>query len=263
MAQRNEEHALYYTDALIENLQLRWGEGFMSPGGAEELDRMLLGIDIAGATGLDLGCGIGGYDTLLVERHAAAKVVGIDLDGASIAEAHARAREKGLGDRLDFRKVDGTGPLPFGDGAFDFVFTKDSIVDLPEKAPVFRELFRVTRPGGRIVVSDWFRSEAPYTEEMRRWATTGDETWEMDTLRSAATYVEAAGFTDIELDDRNDWFRELARDEYERLKGPLFPVYVEKFGEAQAKTSVENARIRSLLADQGQLRPGHIRGRKP
>lgn len=51
----------------------------------------------------------------------------------------------------------------------------------------------------------------------------GDEIYEMDTLRSAADYVSKAGFVDIDLDDRNDWFRELARDEYERLKGPLSP----------------------------------------
>lgn len=98
---------------------------------------------------------------------------------------------------------------------------------------------------------------------MRKWATTGDETYEMDSLSSAAAYVSEAGFVDIDLDDRNDWFRDFARDEYERLKGPLFAVYVEKFGEEQARTSVENAHTRWTLAEQCQLRPGHIRGRKP
>lgn len=263
MAGENEKHALYYTDDLIANLQLRWGDGFMSPGGAEELARMMRGIAVKGSTGLDLGCGIGGYDASLVEEHGAAKVVGVDIDGASIEQAKALARDKSLEDRLEFLKVDATAGLPFEDGAFDFAFTKDSIVDLPEKSPVFRELFRVTKSGGWIIVSDWFRSEEPYTEEMRRWATTGDETYEMDTLNSAAGYVVEAGFVDVELDDRNDWFQDLARDEYERLKGPLYPVYVERFGEDQAKRSVENARVRLLLAEQGQLRPGHIRGRKP
>ena len=76
-------------------------------------------------------------------------------------------------------------------------------------------------------------------------------------------YVQAAGFTDVALDDRNDWFRDYARDECERLKGPLFDTYVARFGAAQARQSGENARIRALLADEGQLRPGHIRARKP
>ena len=260
--EQDPQHALYYTDALLENLQMRWGEGFLSPGGAPELRRMLTGLDVSGRDVLDLGCGIGGYDVLLVQEHGAAHVTGVDIDAASLARAEQLARSSGMRDRLTFRHVQ-PGPLPFSDGCFGMVFSKDSIVDLPQKAPVFSELYRVAAPGALIVVSDWFRSEAPFTPEMRDWATTGDETYEMDTLESAAEYVRAAGFADLELDDRNGWFRAYARDEYERLKGELFETYVARFGAAQAKQSVENARIRALLADQGQLRPGHIRARKP
>ncbi|WP_181711312.1 class I SAM-dependent methyltransferase [Roseovarius sp. TE539] len=256
------EHALYYTDDLIENLQLRWGEGLLSPGGAEELRRMLGKAEIDGLHVLDFGCGIGGYDALLVENHGAGHVTGVDIDEASLAVADRMRRQRRLQDRLDFVHVS-PGPLPFQDRTFDTVFTKDSIVDLPEKAPVFDEMFRVARPGAWIFLSDWFRSEAPFTEEMRAWATEGGETYEMDTLKSAAAALSAAGFTQIETDDRNGWFRDFARDEYQRLKGPLFDTYVARFGRSQAETSVENARIRALLADQGQLRPGHVRGRKP
>lgn len=262
MTQEPDSHALYYTNDLITNLQLRWGEGFMSPGGAPELARMLRGIEISGETGLDFGCGIGGYDFLMVEEHGARKIVGIDIDSATIGAARDAARNRELSDRLEFIWSE-PGPLPLQDAHFDFVFSKDAIVDLSEKAPVFSELFRVTRPGGHIIVSDWFRSTKPYTDEMRGWATTGEETYEMDTLSDAAAYVSDAGFVDIEMDDRNEWFRALAQDEYERLKGPLYSIYVQKFGEEQAQSSVENARVRALLADQGQLRPGHIRGRKP
>lgn len=262
MTHETPQHALYYTDALIENLQLRWGEGFLSPGGAEELGRMLTGFDLRGLRILDLGCGLGGYDRLMVERHGAGHVTGVDIDAASLAMADGMRRSRGLQDRLSFRQV-APGPLPFGDGAFDLIFSKDSIVDLPEKAPVYDELFRLCQPGGAIVVSDWFRSEAPMTPEMRAWATTGDETYEMDTLASAAADLERAGFRQIETDDRNGWFRDYARDEYNRLRGPLYDTYAERFGADQAQSSVENARIRALLAEQGQLRPGHIRGRKP
>jgi len=262
MSAQPEGHALYYSDALIANLQLRWGDGFMSPGGEPELARMLRGVEVGDRVGLDFGCGIGGYDALLVEEHGARKVVGVDLDAATIRAARDLAGAKGLADRLEFLKV-APGPLPFEAESFDFVFSKDAIVDLTEKPPVFRDLFRVAKPGGRIIVGDWFRGAEPMTPEMRKWATTGEETYDMDTLQSAARYLSEAGFVDLDLDDRNRWFKEFAAAEYERLKGPLYPVYVERFGPEQAKSSVENARIRALLAAQGQLRPGHVRGRKP
>lgn len=256
------DHALYYTDDLIDNLQLRWGEGFMSPGGGEELRRIFQGVDLEGAQILDLGCGIGGYDFLMIEEHGAARVTGIDIDAASVAAARQESTRRGLQESTVFQHVS-PGPLSFPDGHFDVVFSKDSIVDLPEKEPIFSELFRVVRTGGRAVISDWFRGSEPYTEEMRAWATTGDETYEMDTIGNAAEYLSAAGFTEIEMDDRNDWYCQLARDEYERLKGPLFATYVERFGEEQAQSSVRNAHTRWVLAEQGQLRPGHVRARKP
>ena len=118
-------------------------------------------------------------------------------------------------------------------------------------------------PGAPIAISDWFRSEASFTPEMRDWATEGDETYEMDTLASAAEHLQAAGFTDPDLGDSNDWFRDYSLDEYERLKGPLFAEFAERFGDADARQSVENARMRALLAEQGQLRPGHIRAVRP
>lgn len=256
------EHALYYSDALIENLQLRWGEGFMSPGGRAELARMVDGIDLSDRTVLDLGCGIGGYDAALVEDHGAAHVVGVDIDAASLEQARRMAEARGLSDRLTFVAV-APGPLPFEDASVDAVFSKDAIVDLPDKAAAFAELHRIARPGAPVVVGDWFRSEEPYSEEMRAWATDGEETYDMATLASAAGDIARAGFEVIATEDRNAWFRALARDEYERLKGPLFGTYVARFGDDQARRSVENARIRALLADQGQLRPGIVRGRKP
>lgn len=256
------EHALYYTDTLVEKLQLRWGDGFLSPGGETELKRMLGDVSPDGCLILDLGCGVGGYDTLLVEAHGAEKVVGVDIDAASLELARRRASSTGLGDHLEFRHVS-AGPLPFEDASFDIVFSKDTIVDLPDKQSALGELFRVLIPGGEIVLSDWFRAEGPMTAEMREWTSAGDETYEMATLAETSEDLARSGFTDIVTEDRNAWFKDYARQEYERLKGPLIETFVERFGRTDAERSVENARVRALLADQGQLRPGHVRAVKP
>jgi len=261
MAETNT-HALYYSDDLMINLQLRYGEGLLSPGGAAELARLLGGVDVADRHGLDLGCGLGGYDELLVREHGAGHVTGVDVNAAAIDHARRRALDAGLADRLTFHAVD-EGPLPFADGAFDFAVSKDSIVDMPEKAPVLAELYRVLAAGGRLFISDWFRGEAPYTPEMEAWATTGDETYEMASLRSTAAELAAAGFVDVETEDRGDWFAGFCRDERDRLAGPLKPIYEETFGAASAARSLANAETRLLLAEQGQLLTGHIRARKP
>jgi phosphoethanolamine N-methyltransferase len=202
------EHALYYTDALLEKLQLRWGDGFLSPGGEGELERMLSGVSVDGHKVLDLGCGVGGYDMLLVAAHGAGKVVGVDIDAASLEIARRRTSSAGVGERVEFRRVS-PGPLPFDDATFDIVFSKDIIVDLPDKRSAVDELFRVLQPGGSIVLSDWFRGERPMTTEMREWTGEGDETYEMATLTETADVLSRSGFTDIVTEDRNAWFRSM------------------------------------------------------
>jgi phosphoethanolamine N-methyltransferase len=254
--------ATEYSEDLLANLQLRYGEGMLSPGGAEQLAALVHGAAVAGGAGLDLGCGLGGYDQLLVSEHGAAHVTGVDVEPHLVEEAARRAEAAGLSERLAFRVVE-PGPLPFADGAFDFAFSKDAIVDIPDKAPVLAELHRVTRPGGALLISDWFRADAPMTPEMRAWATTGDETYEMASMRATADELDAAGFAEIETADHGAWFRAFCRDEVARLSGPLYATYVERFGEERARRSVRNAEIRLELAEQGQLLTGHIRARRP
>lgn len=70
--------------------------------------------------------------------------------------AERRAADAGLGDRLSFIRVE-PGPLPFDDGAFDLVFSKDAIVQVAVKKSLLDECFRVLRPGGVFASSDWLR----------------------------------------------------------------------------------------------------------
>ena len=57
-------------------------------------------------------------------------------------------------DRIEIRLVE-PGPLPFDDGSLDVVFSKDSIVHIADKEWLCGEAFRVLRPGGWFVASDW------------------------------------------------------------------------------------------------------------
>ena len=59
-----------------EKLEMIWGEGFMSPGGADEVVRVLGDHDITGCSVLDIGCGLGGAAVVLLQRGGAGSVTG-------------------------------------------------------------------------------------------------------------------------------------------------------------------------------------------
>ncbi len=94
-----------YDDKLVTMLEIIWGDGFLSPGGAEEVALLLEGEDISGKVVIDIGCGIGGIDVLLVRAHGAASVTGVDIEQAVLDRSQKRAEAEGLLDRLMYKLV--------------------------------------------------------------------------------------------------------------------------------------------------------------
>ena len=89
-----------YDSAMQTLLQLIWGEGFLSPGGADEVAYLLEGSDIRGCKVLDIGAGLGVIDQLLVTRHGARSVLGIDVDPVLLKQMDARIAHAQLADRI-------------------------------------------------------------------------------------------------------------------------------------------------------------------
>ena len=251
-----------YPDELIDKFEVRWGDGFMSPGGPEEVATLLKPIDIKGCRVLDFGCGTGGVTCLLVSEHGAGEVIGIDIQPRVLARAERLLAARGLSDRISFRRVD-PGPLDLPDRSFDAVVSVGAIIHHPDQDRLFRDFRRILRPGGRLIVSDWYATDGPLSDEMRRWTSEGELTFEMATLKQTADLAQRAGFADVRDVDRNDWFRQEMKRDLERLNGELWDGFVARFGAESAQVSRSVVETLIVLADQGQLRPGYLYARRP
>jgi len=252
-----------YDDSMQTLLQLLWGDGFLSPGGAEEVARVLEGSDIRGCRVLDIGAGLGAVDQLLVASHGAGSVVGVDVDPGLLRQMDQRIARAGLADRIRSQLVE-PGPLPFVANSFDVVFSKDSIVQIPDKPALFAEVHRVLRPGGRFLASDWLRGgSGPYSMEMMEFFRLEGIAYNMASLEESAATLRSAGFVDVEVRDRNAWYLGLAERELASLAGPMRSLIVERIGPAKAEHFIANWRQLVVVVRRGELRPGHLRAVKP
>ncbi|HMB75676.1 MAG TPA: methyltransferase domain-containing protein, partial [Kiloniellaceae bacterium] len=188
-----------YDEEFIATLELMWGEGFLSPGGPDEVSRIVEGLALAGQEVLDIGCGIGGCDLHLVRAHDAGHVLGIDVEPQLIERARAMAKKAGLRERLEFEQVK-PGPLSYVDDCFDVVFSKDAMIHIPDKEALYKEVLRVLKPGGHFRASDWLSgSAAEPSPEMQRWHELLDLGFAMATPEKTAAAMTAAGFQAVEV----------------------------------------------------------------
>lgn len=101
---------------------------------------------------LDLGCGDG--TTALPAARLGADVLGVDIASNLVAAGNARAKEAGL-TNLRFEEGDACELTGLRDASFDLVVTIFGAMFAPRPFDVAKEMARVTKPGGRIVMGNW------------------------------------------------------------------------------------------------------------
>jgi arsenite methyltransferase len=149
-----------------------------------------------GETVLDLGSG-GGIDCFLAAKMVGetGRVYGVDMTPEMIALARRNAEKVGA-KNVEFRLGE-IEHLPIPDASIDVVISNCVINLAPDKDQVFREAFRVLRPGGRLQVSDivWTKpAPGSLKGDMEAWAgCVAGALLESDYLAK----IEAAGFADV------------------------------------------------------------------
>ncbi|MCY4608214.1 MAG: methyltransferase domain-containing protein [bacterium] len=253
----------FYDDSYITFLEEVWGSGYLSPGGPDEVTRILEGLDLDGARILDIGCGSGGITLSLALDHGAGHVTGIDVEAPACTAARERARDAGAADRVTIQQV-APGPLEFADRSFDVVFSKDAIIHVADKDFLAREVFRVLEPGGWFAASDWLIShdDTP-SPGMARYIELEGLDFSMASPDRYETALTGAGFVNVSLTNRNAWYRDVSRSELDFLTGAARTDLKDRYGVEFVDHQVETWKAMVAVLGTGEHCPHHLRGQRP
>jgi arsenite methyltransferase len=149
-------------------------------------------------TVVDLGSG-GGFDCFLAGRQVGphGKVIGVDMTADMITRARDNAARAGLSN-VEFRLGE-IEHLPVADQSADVVMSNCVINLSPDKAAVFREAFRVLRPGGRIAISDVVALRPVPADLRRDLALYTGCVAGAATIEETTALLQQSGFVDVRI----------------------------------------------------------------
>ncbi len=160
---------------------------------------------------LDIGSGIGGTSRCLAQEFGC-HVTGIDLTEEYCRVAAMLSSKIGLAHLTDYYQGDATN-LPFPDQAFDVVWTEHVAMNIPDKARLYQEMYRVLKPDGTLAIYDVLAGASGPVLFPVPWARTPDTSFlvQPDELRKL---LEETGFTITDWSDTTErastWFVSLA-----------------------------------------------------
>lgn len=163
--------------------------------GVEATEDMANRLDVAATDHvLDVGSGLGGPARYFARRFGC-RVSGIDLTAEFCKVArHLTSRVGlGLGERVSFKPGDALS-MPFVDAAFDGAYSMNVSMNIADKRALYREIRRVLKPGGWLVLSEVVQGPGGEPDYPEPWARTAATSF-LATAEETRANLAAAGFT--------------------------------------------------------------------
>ena len=180
---------------------------------------------------LDLGCGDG--TTALPEARLGAEVLGVDIASNLVAAGNQRAEAEGL-TNCRFQEGDASHLADLADDTFDLVVSIFGAMFAPRASDVAKEMVRVTRPGGRVVMGNWIPNDPTLVAQLLKISSSysppppegfiSPMTWGVE-----QTVTERFGEAGLEA-DRIDFSRETFTFEHPAPPTDLLAVFRDYYG---------------------------------
>src|SRR6516165_572955 len=174
------------------------GKRVIHPGGRASTEALLARAQITGSSQvLDVGCGVAATAIQIARRHGA-RVTAADISPLMLDRAEANTRAPGVADLVTVTSADILA-LPFDDAAFDVVIA-EAVTMFTDRPKAAAELARVTRPGGRVLATEFYWRTPPTPEARDVFLGQVCPGMQFDTVEDWIRIYSAAGLAGLETE---------------------------------------------------------------
>jgi phosphoethanolamine N-methyltransferase len=221
------DHQQYSRNGVLRYEKI-FGAGFVSTGGVDTtvpiLDRLALK---PGQRVLDVGCGIGGGDFLMAERHGA-EVLAIDLSTNMVGIAFDRVAQHP--DSKVYFEIGDICKQNYAANSFDVIYSRDTILHIADKRALFAQFREWLKPGGKIYITDYCSGpREQWTDEYTKYV--AGRGYHLLTVPEYGAIFTELGFKNVEAEDKTDLFCESLRKEL-KVMDEIKEEFVKEFTQA-------------------------------
>jgi phosphoethanolamine N-methyltransferase len=225
-----------YNDEFLAIVEDIYGSGILSQGGYDHIDSLFASESINSSSKiLDIGSGVGGPIIHLAKSHPAT-FVGIDPCKTAIDRANqllAKNKDTLKGDVSFILHKDPFSLSLFQDSSFDFIFSVETILHVPleHKLTYFKEMHRILKPGGKIIIMDWLRTDKPYSPKTKEMMEIDEVPFNMVTQDQYLKTLSDSSFSNIKFNDATEEHLTYTNQNIHRLSNTIKDHFIKKYGQ--------------------------------
>jgi tocopherol O-methyltransferase len=189
---------------------------------------------------LDAGCGVGG-SSIWLAKNIGCSVTGISLNEHQVKQANAFAEKEHVQHLVRFEQNDYTNTR-YADNSFNVIWAIESVCYIPDKSEFIKEAFRLLKPGGRLIVADFFKKEGlggKDAEQIKQWAN-GWAIEDYATEESFERQLCEAGFSNINFQNANSAIMRSAKQLYKAYFLGIIPAFIYRILNPKATQLAKN-----------------------